>query len=264
MYISHRNTAQQNSEFGRPADPYACPDCRGTGKFISWAGRIVGPCHKCKGTGKLKTTAEQRATAKQKRMEKKARDAQQNMEWFTDDHPELAAYLVEVKSWNGFAQSLPGAVEKYGDLTEKQFAAAKRMHEKHIAKQAAKVEAPADDDLRSLVDMFAKAGESMKKPMFRADGLKLSLAPSTGRNAGHIYVVEEGDYRGKITPEGRWMPVNGVDLVERLKAIAANPFDAAVRYGRETGSCSCCGRELTNKLSIELGIGPICREKWGI
>jgi hypothetical protein len=36
-----------------------------------------------------------------------------------------------------------------------------------------------------------------------------------------------------------------------------------VAYGRATGSCSCCGRELTDPVSIEAGIGPICAGRFG-
>jgi hypothetical protein len=50
----------------------------------------------------------------------------------------------------------------------------------------------------------------------------------------------------------------------QLLAIAADPLAAAVAHGKATGVCSCCSRELTNKVSIELGIGPICRAKWGL
>ena len=55
-----------------------------------------------------------------------------------------------------------------------------------------------------------------------------------------------------------------VDLIQRVQSVAADPYAAAQLYGQQTGSCSCCGRELTNSLSIELGIGPICREKFGL
>jgi len=55
-----------------------------------------------------------------------------------------------------------------------------------------------------------------------------------------------------------------VDLIKRVQSVAADPYAAAKLYGQNTGSCSCCGRELTNSLSIELGIGPICREKFGL
>ena len=55
-----------------------------------------------------------------------------------------------------------------------------------------------------------------------------------------------------------------VGLAEGFIDAATDPLAAAIAYGRETGSCSCCGRELTNKVSIDLGIRPICREKWGL
>lgn len=46
-----------------------------------------------------------------------------------------------------------------------------------------------------------------------------------------------------------------------VRAIAADPEGAMRRYGRELGSCGMCGRTLTNDVSRELGIGPICRER---
>ena len=55
-----------------------------------------------------------------------------------------------------------------------------------------------------------------------------------------------------------------IDLIKRVQSVAADPYAAAKLYGQNTGTCSCCARELTNPLSIELGIGPICRDKFGI
>ena len=54
------------------------------------------------------------------------------------------------------------------------------------------------------------------------------------------------------------------DVKEVLLSAAADPLTAAIRYGRESGNCSCCGRELTDPRSIELGIGPICKDKFGL
>lgn len=34
--------------------------------------------------------------------------------------------------------------------------------------------------------------------------------------------------------------------------------ECAIRFGMEIGACSNCGRRLTNRISRELGIGPIC------
>lgn len=42
------------------------------------------------------------------------------------------------------------------------------------------------------------------------------------------------------------------------KIVEAGIEEAAIRFGREIGSCSQCGRRLTNRISRELGIGPVC------
>jgi ribosomal protein S14 len=58
-------------------------------------------------------------------------------------------------------------------------------------------------------------------------------------------------------------PVKGSQRVAVLKAIAANPLEAAQRFGREENRCCICGRRLTRRLSRHLGIGPVCGERNG-
>lgn len=48
-----------------------------------------------------------------------------------------------------------------------------------------------------------------------------------------------------------------------LLAIARDPAAASARFGHEKGRCGVCGRGLTNDLSRELGIGPVCRSRVG-
>lgn len=42
------------------------------------------------------------------------------------------------------------------------------------------------------------------------------------------------------------------------KILDAGFRECAIRFGHEIGACSNCGRRLTNRISRELGIGPIC------
>jgi hypothetical protein len=73
---------------------------------------------------------------------------------------------------------------------------------------------------------------------------------------------QQAQYLGKVTR-------NQLDsrLPDDVKSVimdaADDPLNAAIRYGKVSGECSCCGRELTRKDSIERGIGPICAEKFG-
>ena len=186
----------------------------------------------------------------------------------------LVKGLREHVSWNDFASSLVQQYDRKRSLSDKQLDAAERMLAKIAATRAAKA---ARDEARTHVPverlsaihlMFGRAMDGgQKRPVYRAAGLVLSLAPLSGRNSGSIYVkdAETGDYFGKIDEHLVYRAVHAAPewAAEALSRIARDPSTAAVEYGRETGRCSCCGRELTNPESIALGIGPICKDRWG-
>lgn len=112
---------------------------------------------------------------------------------------------------------------------------------------------------------FANAFKNgIKRPKLRLGAFQFSRAPDTGNNAGSIYVKEGEQYLGKVTA-GEFFPVRdcGDERKAQIIEVAADPAKAAKAYGLRVGSCSCCGRALTNGISIDLGIGPICAEKYG-
>ena len=69
-------------------------------------------------------------------------------------------------------------------------------------------------------------------------------------------------YLGKVTRQGLDSRLSD-DVKAVLNEAAKDPLSVAIRYGKESGECSCCGRELTDPQSIERGIGPICATKYG-
>jgi hypothetical protein len=69
-------------------------------------------------------------------------------------------------------------------------------------------------------------------------------------------------YLGKVTRSAMDSRLSD-DVKATIMAVANDPLTAAIRYGKVSGECSCCGRELTDPRSIERGIGPICAEKFG-
>jgi hypothetical protein len=102
------------------------------------------------------------------------------------------------------------------------------------------------------------------KPCFRLEGLRFTLAKPNSANPGYVYVYDERrEYLGKIAPNGEFLRGKSVEvtILERNNINSAThaPYYSASEHGKDTGVCSCCGRTLTNPLSIELGIGPICR-----
>lgn len=78
--------------------------------------------------------------------------------------------------------------------------------------------------------------------------------PERGRWAGYTF-VESLDAQGRVTEKVRNALVRDVILA---KILDAGPKECARSYGRQTGTCGMCGRELTNPESIARGTGPIC------
>ena len=77
-----------------------------------------------------------------------------------------------------------------------------------------------------------------------------------------FYSVKNGHSRTFVdvwASDTRYPVQNPGERKRILEAIKADP-DAGPRFGREIGRCYVCGRTLTDELSRQLGIGPVCRE----
>lgn len=120
------------SDIEIPGFEETCPKCRGRGRFISYGGRDLGNCFKCKGKGKLvfKTAPEARAKARKSATKRKARNEAASIAAFTEAHPAEAKWLADSDS--SFATSLTQSIAKHGNLTDKQLAAVRN----NIAKEA--------------------------------------------------------------------------------------------------------------------------------
>lgn len=181
-----------------------------------------------------------------------------------------------------FPQAMLNALAKYGSLTDNQLAAVRRLMLRDVQREEARAQAAAAEanTVRPVVDVtrleaaFQRARDSaaqdregLKFLHLRLDTFVFSPAGAHSRNPGALYVKENLDtsvYLGKIQG-GRFSRSGDCtdDQERRIVAAASDPAAAAKTYGLRTGSCSICGRELTNRASIDLGIGPICAARWG-
>ena len=112
--------------------------------------------------------------------------------------------------------------------------------------------------------LFAQS-KGVKYPRLVFGNYKFTLAPITGKNAGAVYVKNKsGEYLGKVIGLD-FFPAIGVHpaAIYGIAKWVANPLAAATIHGQQTGTCCCCGRELTAESSINAMIGPICAEKYG-
>lgn len=244
-----------------------CRKCRGTGRFVGFTGRVMGECFECKGAGKktFSTSPEARAKGRASAANRKASKGEQNLRDFAAEYPDVWAWMDG--STFGFAVSMREAVYKWGSLTDGQMNAARNAITKLAAAKAeaaARIENAPVADVSKIEESFAKAlSTGLKRPRMTIGGMTFSMAPATGKNAGALYVKSGGEYLGKFSGGKFYCSRDGEARKADVLEIAADPKGAAIRHGRLTGSCAICNRGLTNKASVELGIGPICAEKFG-
>jgi hypothetical protein len=251
---------------------FPCPRCKGTGR---WHGRTVSfNCFKCEGSGKVSKGVAAAAKGKVTAAQNKA----QRLVEFARDHVEVMDFLVANQEWSDFYRSLHDQLMERGSLSDGQIAAVQRGMEKIAAKRAEKdverEKKSGDIGVAAINKLFETAMEhGLKQPMFRTERLTIKLAKN---RADTLYVTDRavedrerggsgGAYVGKIVA-GRFEARREAapDTLKLLAKIAKNPLKAAVEYGRSTGKCCCCGRELTDPESVANGIGPVCQSKWGM
>lgn len=278
----HGEVRQRTKKPGRrdvPRDPLRfapCPKCRGTGIYTGYGFR-GNRCFPCNGTGNGLSIEPKAVRARERAAEREASKAQalaNAVAAFRDANPDIVAW------WNAnpnfeFATSTHSALVKFGSLTENQASAIRRC----IAKQAERDAQRAAERAARAVDMggegfvkvvehFAKAQASgLRNPTLLFDGVCFKLAK---KYPGSLYITGgkayESDFYGRVDASGKFDPTRAVtpEKLAAIKAIGTDPIGAAKAYGQRTGTCPCCGAPLTNAISIEYGIGPVCRERWGM
>jgi len=166
---------------------------------------------------------------------------------------------------SNFAQDL---ARKFNKLSPSQYAWAHKLAVD--ANTPAVVDVNQPSKFEALFNAFEAAkSKGAKRLTLRFEGINIK----PNRDLTALWVTsqtesEEGDYGlkpkylGKVTRSA--IDSKFSDTVRETVLVAASdPLTAAIRYGKVSGECSCCGRELTDPRSIERGIGPICADKYG-
>lgn len=257
-----------------------CRRCGGSGRY----GRF-GTCYSCNGSGKSRQkirvdAAGVAARAKRReqtarRNERKAQEKLDAANAYMEAHPQVIAWLKANEHRSEFAASLHAAIYQYGSLTERQLAAVEKILAKD-AERKANAPQPVAELPNCLRYLQNARDNGLKYPKLRlvdSSGARivLQLAGSRSRNPGSVNITDGRRYPdnrwfGRIDTDGKFTPARNCppEVVETLVEIDKDPANAVKVQGQRTGQCCCCGRELTNEVSIELGIGPICRERFGL
>lgn len=162
--------------------------------------------------------------------------------------------LQQLAQASQFFASLLEDHTRYGALTRNQIATIDKS------------EGGSKIDVSGIELAFKTAkGNGVQRPKLRLAGFSFSEAPENGKNPGALYVTNHQErYLGKVL-QGKFLPVRDCDRATELDVVkaASDPYQAAVDYGNRFGSCSVCNRPLSNPESVKMGIGPICRQKFG-
>ena len=182
-----------------------------------------------------------------------------------EDNKKIVFALKDIMSWNSFAKSLVDQVASKGSLSDKQLFAASAMLAKIKTNKAERESNMTSVDVSRILAVLDKADPAMKTPKIRVGDFVFSKPAPHSKNAGSVYIKQLGEYIGKVTG-GYYLPVGNVskDTIAEIQEICKDPMESAVAYGRRTGNCAVCARELTVKESIDRGIGPVCADKLGV
>lgn len=76
-----------------------------------------------------------------------------------------------------------------------------------------------------------------------------------------IWVGDRGGWKVRMFKSDDEVDLAFPTQIAVVKVIAKDPEKAMALFGHEFGKCGVCGRGLTNDLSREIGIGPVCRTR---
>lgn len=243
----------------------ACGKCGGSGIYYgpSPYGRH---CFPCGGTGYMsyKTSPEQRANARAKSAERKERQAQERVNNFASEQPEAYAWMVAKAPAFDFANSMLEALKKWGSLTDSQLGAVQRCIERDKARDAeravkAAAPKPAAQVLYALHDVMQRHSKFYAGEMTLSRRREDQLVWIKHANAEKVIGKIDGGVLSLWNRPG--VDMDGVKAM--LEEFEGAPLQAAMKYGKLSGRCCSCGRELTDESSIANGIGPICAAKFG-
>lgn len=171
-----------------------------------------------------------------------------------------------------FATSMLTGFERFGRFTPKMLPWVHKLIER-AERPDAGTENIGGADLIAFMDRAADAGLKYPKVKLTADGepLVISRAGSRSKAPGALNITDGGPFGdnvwyGRIDRDGTFTPGRAcTDSVRKvLKALARDPARTAAAYGKRTGNCCFCRRDLEDYRSVSVGYGPVCAEKWGL
>jgi len=270
-----------------------CPKCRGTGRFTSYSGRVLGECFACKGAGKrsFKSSSATRAKGRERAAVARVNAAEiirNAATAWVEANPAEAKWLAEAGARNAqrggtftFPQDVLNKLWQYGSVTDGQLAAVRKLMARDADRAAERVAAaPAidatkiEEAFKVAVDRAKRKGQKgvFKKPLklTSSDELgKITLAFRPGSEgsvwADMLFVKSVDDRKlGYIKGGKLFRKFDCTDAeAAAITEVAQDPETAVVAFAKAWSRCGICHQTLLNDVSIARGIGPVCASKFG-
>lgn len=120
----------------------------------------------------------------------------------------------------------------------------------------------------ALFAMLRKASQHLRYPKIRfhveeqGQGYRIQVSLAT---KGYIAIKIDGEYVGKIMPDGAIYLYGLKDWMRAaIMEYCQHPLENAKIIGQRFNYCCFCASELTNKISVQVGYGPICASNFGL
>ena len=210
----------------------------------------------------------------------------------TDLREMIMGYIL-LGSDRDFAESMLRGFDQYGTFTERQRPYARdlvRRTKERLESAPNVVEKAPEDSLATTSDETrgvprVEASIAPAAPAYPCRNIlslvnldkfaRLTVGPlvlSLKNDGEIIWVKWDGLLAGSITAQRGYLPSKRYLCdstqklcIEALLRLEEFTLEAIQESGIATGRCSCCGRALTDPVSIGFGIGPVCRARgWGI
>jgi hypothetical protein len=168
---------------------------------------------------------------------------------------------TEANKGNSFAANCLYGIRRYGKPTDNMLNAVRRNLQPKPVVTGTVVKSEA------LKEAFDRAyANGLKRPKINFGRFVVSRAPDNGANKNSLYVKQkdEGLYLGKVTG-GLFFGTREctAEVQTEVLALLSSPAETVIAYGKRTGQCAICSRELTDPESVSRGIGPICADRFG-
>lgn len=183
-----------------------------------------------------------------------------------------------------FAGSLLQQFERKGDLSPKQWPWVEKIIHLAIEGEPEKPKIETGD-LSPVYDLLNNAkANGLSYPKLRlgfpdpyekdvVHHLVIAISGQKSKRPDTINMTDGGpfgnnEWYGLVSHEGEWEPPHNLDdgyleaIADVLKHLSEEPEQTLVHLGQLMGHCCCCGKALSDPKSVELGIGPVCKQKF--